>query len=187
METDNKHRIKVSISLHKDDIEMLDKLAEVVGVNRSELIKRMTKKFSKDKKGQYILRAGYITSHNVHDVNKENGGAEPRNAAGSSSLEPTENIQENLETHNIESTLKEWSDLFHGELMPETYKQCPSAFLARIETELMQRYKIYKRDVNQEISYEEFRKNWRTLSEAWRRNIQEQIEIAKAPWVNQND
>lgn len=105
METDNKEKAKIiTLSLYEDDIDLLNKVAGEVGVNRSELVRRMVKKFSFDEKGKYILRNGVITSHNVHDVNKENSGAEPRNAAGSSSMEPTGNIPQNIETHNIDLT-----------------------------------------------------------------------------------
>lgn len=97
-------RKPISISLHEEDIKMLDQVAEEVGLTKSELIRRMLKKISCDDKMKNIIKRGYvITSNNVHYENqqkkadgiekKENPG--DQSGADSSSLEPTENIPQN--------------------------------------------------------------------------------------------
>lgn len=57
----------ISISLQQDDVELLERVAEEVGLTKSELIRRMLKKISFDPKMKDIIKRGYlITSHNVH-------------------------------------------------------------------------------------------------------------------------
>lgn len=111
METDKKTKRKqgkwVTLALTGEDRELFEKVAAAVGLNKTELVRRMLYKLSIDEKGQDIIRRGYITSHNVHYVDKENGAAEPRSDAESSSMDSTENIPQNTETHNSEMTLED--------------------------------------------------------------------------------
>lgn len=97
-------RKPISISLHEEDIVMLDKVAAEVGLTKSELIRRMLKKISCDEKMKDIIKRGYVvTSNNVHYENqqkiadviekKENPG--DQSGADSSSLEPTKTILQN--------------------------------------------------------------------------------------------
>lgn len=155
METAAKEKRKIiTLSMTDEYDQLMTKLAEAVGVSRSELVRRMLRKFSLDEKGRAILRHGIMGSHNALYENEKNAAAEPRNDGEPSSLDSTNNLLENPETINIneEDIKKEW------------LKYSSSDF-----------YETKK------IGYEAFRQKYVDWYQA---QIREAIETVKARWVD---
>lgn len=107
-------RIKVSISLYQEEIDELDKLAEAVGVNRSELIRRMLRKEQLDDKAIGVLE--WLTSHNVRYAQAKKEKRQQLADASVASSQAYQDNTKNLQTEiEIINAAKNWPNMDYEE------------------------------------------------------------------------